>query len=368
MINRRQFLTAAGLSMLEVKAHAAGRRCVIGYQPYCLPYMQANIIRQSNSIERFMPRDVTVEWSRALAGVVITNDMISKRTDLGLMGDSPAVLAVGKGAGIVIGATGYDTGEAGALVTRMSEVKHITDLEGARVGTPFGSFSHRQLLTMLKRHHVKVDLLNLDIRLQVSRLKNETIEAACTWEPYPSYIEYLGIGRRIMTGLDIERCSCMDYNPGATQHNLRVIGAVVVTKELLEKHRDIAVGFMAAVDYAGTLMLTRPDQAAKYAWADVKELPASVVRVGMDMYVPDIRLTKNVRDHLDGVGRMWAEAKLVASGFQFQYDTAMPGEAVKLAAAKGGGASAESAGFPFLRADQKRSHDWRAYEKLDFTR
>jgi len=367
MLNRREFIMSSVGSLLLVNSvgGASKRKCVIGYQPYCLPYMQANIIRMSEAIHLYMPKDVEIEWSRALAGVIITNDMVAGRTNLGLMGDSPLAIAVDKGAGVVIGATGYDNGEAGAIVIRdnlSSTVKDMKGLAGARIGVPFGSFSHRQLLTILKRNNITAELLNLDIRLQVSRLKNDTLEACCTWEPYPSYIESLGVGRKLITGMDVDKCSCMDYNVASPKHNLVVVGAVLATDSFLKENRDIAVGYMMAMEYANSMMASNPNLAAYYAWSDVKEIPQSVIRVGMDMYVPDTRITQGVKHHLDGIGKMWAENKLIDANFKFNYSDVVEEARKRLQGKKFSGMQD---GFPFLPSKRHgEQHSWKTYSTI----
>jgi NitT/TauT family transport system substrate-binding protein len=356
---------AAVTSLATASARgAAKRKCTIGYQPYCMPYIQANIIRMSGVINRFMPSDVEVEWSRTLAGVVIINDMIAGRTNIGLMGDSPAAIGSDKGVGIVLGATSYDNGELGALVVRSNlKIKTVRELEGARIGVPFGSFSHRQLLTMLKTYSIKAELLNLDIRLQVSRLKNNTLEACCTWEPYPSYIENLGIGRRLMTGIDVDRCSCMSY-VDVPKHNLSVIGVVMGTESIVKNNRDIAVGYMMAMEYANAMIIEKPDLAAYYAWLDVQDIPQSIIRVGMDMCIPDTTLSVAVKAHLSGVGKMWEENKLVGKNFQFNYSDVAEEARKKLVNRK-----YVSPGFPgLLNEHQRKLHSWENYKSISLSK
>ena len=122
------------------------------------------------------------------------------------------------------------------------KIKEPKDLEGKNVGTPVGSFSHRQILAWSEQTGVKTNILDQSTELQITNLRAQNIAAAVTWEPYPSWLEQRGIAKRWVTGQDMA-CTCKKYYPEAVAHSFRVVGALLAIHEWLKDRPDIIQPF-----------------------------------------------------------------------------------------------------------------------------
>ncbi|MBN3940504.1 ABC transporter substrate-binding protein [Nostoc sp. NMS9] len=87
------------------------------------------------------------------------------------------------------GAMVIDESIGADVVVAQSQIKTVADLKGKKLGTNLGSFSEVFVTEMLKTANLTSDDVNL-VQLEASeipqRLKNNTIQAGHTWEPYLS--------------------------------------------------------------------------------------------------------------------------------------------------------------------------------------
>ncbi|MEK6672802.1 MAG: substrate-binding domain-containing protein [Nitrospirota bacterium] len=289
----------------------------IGYQPYCLQCQTANINKQAKLWMKHFPKGSKVEWFRSLSGPLINNNMLAEKNMFGYMCDTPGLRAMDT-VPVVTGCTGgYDTGEHGAMVVRKDlwdsgKVKSPKDLDGSKIGVPLGSFSHRQALDIIDEFKIKPRLLDQSTELQVTHMRAKNIDACVTWEPYPSYIEYLGIGHRLITGLEM-KCTCSKYYPVKVPHNWTTMNTTLMIFTWLRDRPDIMVAYLKAEEEARDMWVNDIDLAAYHSWSDIPEFPQSVVRMTMEMNTPDGRVTANTKEHLKGIARQWRSIKVLTS-------------------------------------------------------
>ncbi|MEH1815769.1 MAG: ABC transporter substrate-binding protein [Nostoc sp.] len=93
------------------------------------------------------------------------------------------------------GAIVIDESIGADVVVAQSKIKTVADLKGKKLGANLGSFSEVFVTEMLKTANLTSDDVNL-VQLEASeipqRLKNNTIQAGQTWEPYLSEAIKLG--------------------------------------------------------------------------------------------------------------------------------------------------------------------------------
>ncbi len=165
----------------------------IGYQPYGTIHWTATINKQAQLLEKYLPRGSKVVWFRALSGPIISKNLGSGKNQFGYMSETPALTVSDKVSCDLVAASGYDVGEFGSICIsnkflENGEIKEPKDLEGKKIGTVFGSFAHRQILTWMKEHHIKPLLENQTIDQQMTALTSGNLYAAALWEPYPSWL------------------------------------------------------------------------------------------------------------------------------------------------------------------------------------
>lgn len=350
----------------------------VGYQPYCTPYWTSSLNKQAQIWEKYLPKGSKVVWFRSLSGPLINNNMLAGKNQIGYMAETPALRSGDTVECDMIEVTGYDVGEAGAFCLRNDllkdgKVKEPKDLEGERVGTPFGSFSHRQCLTWSYQTGVKPNFLDQSTELQVTNLRANNIAAAVTWEPYPSWLEQREISTRWLTGQDMA-CTCKKYNPQAADHTFRVVGVSLAIFDWLRDRPDIIYAYLKSEEECRDMFNNDPDLAAYYIYSDITEVHPAVVRVVLDMMVWDGRITDQIKQHLKGAARMWREAKILSGKRTEDPDKFIDSWAeerfLQLAIndlkAQGQWTSSELAGFPNpARPDQTGRHSWKTYESIN---
>lgn len=349
----------------------------VGYQPYCTPYWTSSLNKQTQMWEKYLPKGSKVVWFRSLSGPLINNNMLAGKNQIGYMAETPAMRSGDTVDCDMIEAIGYDVGETGAFCLRndlqqSGKVKEPKDLNGERIGTPFGSFSHRQCLTWAYETGVKPNFLDQSTELQVTNLRANNIAAAVTWEPYPSWLEQREISTRWVTGRDMP-CTCKKYNPQAVDHTFRVVGTSLAIFGWLRDRPDIIQAYLKSEEECRDMLNNDRDLAAYYIWSDITEVHPAVVRVVLDMMVWDGRITDQVKQHLKGVARMWREIKILASKRTEDPDKFVDSWAddsylrlaIKELKAAGQWTSDTLPGFPNpARPDQTAAHSWKTYESI----
>lgn len=350
----------------------------VGYQPYCTPYWTSSVNKQAQIWQKYLPKGSRVVWFRALSGPLINNNMVAGKNQIGYMAETPALRSGDTVDCDMIQVTGYDVGETGAFCLRNDLMASAREkgpevLEGARVGTPFGSYSHRHCLTWAYQTGVKPNFLDQSIELEVTNLRANNIAAAVTWEPYPNWLEKRGIATRWITGQDMP-CTCKKYNPQAVDHTFRCVGASLAIFDWLRDRPDIIYAYLKSEEECRDMLTNDPDLAAYYIYSDITEVDPAVVRVDLDMMVWDGRITEQVNQHLKGVARMWRDMKILNGKRSEDPDKYVDSWAddsyLKLAIAdlkaQGQWTSDQLPGFPNpARPDQTKRHSWKTYESIN---
>ncbi|MEM5788901.1 MAG: ABC transporter substrate-binding protein, partial [Syntrophobacteraceae bacterium] len=350
----------------------------VGYQPYCTPYWTSSINKQAQLWKKYLPEGSNVVWFRSLSGPLINNNMYAGKNQVGYMAETPAMRSGDTVPCDFISVTGYDVGEAGAIcidqkLFEEGKFKEAKDLEGKKIGTPVGSFSHRQILAWSEQTGVKTNVMDQSTELQITNLRAQNITAAVTWEPYPSWLEQRGIAKRWLTGQDMD-CTCKKYYPSAVGHTYRVVGALLAIHDWLRDRPDIIASFLKAEEEARDILMNDRDLAAYYIWSDISEVHSAVIRVVLDMMVWDGRVTPECRNHLKAVAKMWREIDIIRSErtkdpikFVDEWaDDRFLRWTINDLKAKGQWTSDQLPGFPKeARPDQLQRHTWKTYENLD---
>ncbi len=349
----------------------------IGYQPYCTPYWTSSLNKQAKIWAKHLPKGSKVVWFRALSGPLINNNMFTGKNQFGYMAETPALHAGDIVTCDMVSVTGYDIGETGCIcvpnhLLKEGKLNSAKDLDGQPIGAPFGSYSHRHILTWAEQNQLKPKLLNQSIEQQMTYLRMKKIWAGALWEPYPQWLEQRGIATRWVTGADMP-CTCAKYNPDAVSHSFRVVGSTLAIHDWLRERPDIIIAYLKSEEEARYLLTNQPDLAAYYIWTDISEIPQSVVRATLDMMVWDGRITPEVTQHLTGCARMWREQRFLSherTQDPDQYVAQWADDrylrlAIQELQSQQLWTSAALPGFPKeLRPDQLKRHSWKTYENI----
>jgi len=350
----------------------------IGYQPYGTIHWTATLNKQAQLLEKYLPRGSRVVWFRALSGPVISKNMDKGKNQFGYMSETPALSVSDKVSCDLVAASGYDVGEFGSICVpnkylENGEIKTPKDLDGKKIATAFGSFSHRQILTFIKEHGIKPILENQSIDQQMTGLTTGNLYAAALWAPHPSWLEQKGVAKRWVVGNEMPNTSKF-YFPEFKTERFHDVGATLAIHDWLRERPDIIRAYLKSEEECRDMLNHDPDLAAYFIWTDVSEVPPAVIRATLDMIIWDGRINEEMKKHLKACARMWKEEgflKSPRSQNPDQYieewaDDKMLQLAMKELEKEGLWTSNKLAGFPnSINPEQLQRHDWKKYEDIN---
>jgi len=175
----------------------------IGYQPYWVG--EANIILAMKRLGLLEKMGYRVEYYRFLSGPGVNEALAADSIDAGVGGDLPTVLALSSGMKItVLASVGKSLRQAIVVGKgREKEIRRVSDLVGKKVAVAKGSTSHFFLYRTLTENGIdpaRVSIIHLSVKVQPQALAGGEVDAAATWEPWPSRLEKEGIGRILSAG------------------------------------------------------------------------------------------------------------------------------------------------------------------------
>lgn len=129
----------------------------------------------------------TAEVTGFQYGPPMMEALLGDKVDVAFTSEVPATLALGKGLQAKIIASFGSLGRGALMVTKDSFVKSILDLKGKKVGVPFGSSPHRNLLGMLKKAGLipgkDVEVLNIGRDELGAVAVKKSVDAIVAWDP-----------------------------------------------------------------------------------------------------------------------------------------------------------------------------------------
>ncbi|MBI1920991.1 MAG: aliphatic sulfonate ABC transporter substrate-binding protein [Geobacter sp.] len=205
-----------------------------------------------------------VKWSSFSAGPPINESFAAGQQDIGLLGDTPAI--IGKAAGIntrIIGLTSTGPKSLAVIVPNKSNIKSPRDLKGKKVAVVKGSYAHHLLVLVLQKGGLTtndIELINLSQGDIATAILNGNIDAAAVWEPLITKLESQGAVRVLADGTGIKKGALV----------------IIATNEFVTKNREQAKALLKAYQRGAKYIKANPKEAAQLIAADVN-LPADLL-------------------------------------------------------------------------------------------
>ena len=275
-------------------------RIVIGYQPLT-PTWGVTIVTGGRLWKPYLP-NVEIERSDFMSGMPLVKNMLAGKIDIGYIGDMPAIVLGSKSDLLqtrFIGVTDADEGgESVIYVKKGSPIKNVRELDGKSISVPFGGFTHRFAEVVAEAEHISFKFVGQSPEVGLTNLQAGKVDAYIPWEPYGKLAVVRGFAEPLIDG---------------TKYHFDSLRGVVVTKEFLERHPDIVLGWMRAELDAHKMMRERPDQAAKILFDDWKnfEVPLSLIRSDFDHSIFPDEITAQWRKVLTDGADFLSKHKLI---------------------------------------------------------
>ena len=263
---RRAALTLGLLAASFAPAAAKTIDIRIGHQSMCTDtYPAGVVVKGLNLLQKYLPHTgkyagatYDVEWSDYSSGAPITQMMLARKLDFGVMGDYPLVVngsrfqATAKEQSYLVALTNYNLTGAGngIVVPADSPVKSVRDLEGKAISVPIGSAAWGMLFEMADDEHIPIDklhIVNQDPMVGIASIATHKIAAHADFCPMSEYMEFNGTGRMIYSGAST---------------GIPYLHGIVVTRAFADKYPEIVVAYIKALIAAQAWIKADPMRAA----------------------------------------------------------------------------------------------------------
>jgi sulfonate transport system substrate-binding protein len=244
--------------------HATELRIAIQPAPLFAPIFVA---KQKHWLEDDLKKaGITVKWSSFVAGPPENESFAAGQQDVGVMGDTPALIARAAGQNTrVIGISAVGPKALAVVVPKGSTIKSPAELRGKRVAVTKGSYSHHLLYVVLKNAGLKfsdIKLIHLPPADLVSAFTRGDVDAASTWEPYLSRLEDEG-ARLLVDGTGIKKGELV----------------IIAVDEYAKQNPRLVEKFLQTYKRGQDFIKANPKQAAELIASEVKLTPEQLSKV-----------------------------------------------------------------------------------------
>lgn len=214
-----------------------------------------------------------INWKRIPGGGDVIRAMASGDAQIGEVGSSPATAAASQGIDVQIFWVLDDIANAEQLVVRAdSGIESVADLKGKKVGVPFVSTTHYQLLAALQDAGLgprDVEVLNMAPPAVAAAWERGDIDATFIWDPVLAKVKENG--KVLLSSGDVAKKGKPTFD------------VIMADKDWAAEHKDFMVKLvkvLAEADkaYVSNAAAWTPDSAevtaiAKTTGADPKDVP-----------------------------------------------------------------------------------------------
>jgi sulfonate transport system substrate-binding protein len=248
----------------SLPVHATELRIAIQPAPLFAPIFVA---KQKHWLEDDLKKaGITVKWSSFVAGPPENESFAAGQQDVGVMGDTPALIARAAGQNTrVIGISAVGPKALAVVVPKGSTIKSPAELRGKRVAVTKGSYSHHLLYVVLKNAGLKfsdIKLIHLPPADLVSAFTRGDVDAASTWEPYLSRLEDEG-ARLLVDGTGIKKGELV----------------IIAVDEYAKQNPRLVEKFLQTYKRGQDFIKANPKQAAELIASEVKLTPEQLSKV-----------------------------------------------------------------------------------------
>ena len=235
-------------------------------------------VQQSQEIEK--ATGFKINWRQFGGGGDVIRAMASGDVQLGEVGSTGVATAISQGMDVELFWILEDIAAAEALVARnVSGVNTIADLKGKKVGTPFVSTSHFQLLYALQKAGLKpadVQVLNMRPPEIAAAWGRGDIDATFIWDPVLSQVKKTG--KVLTTSGDICKQGACTFD------------GLIVTRKFAKENPEFMLALVKALakadaDYRSNPKAWTGDQAkvaavAKWSGGKAEDVPDAMALYG----------------------------------------------------------------------------------------
>lgn len=223
------------------------------------------VLKEMKLIEKYLPKtgkykDIAfkLDWQNFTSGPPITNGMMAKKLQIGMMGDYPLLVNGATGQAqqgnetklVAIIAYNVHGSGNGIVVHKDSPYYQLSDLKGKLISVPFGSAAHGMVLQAMQTRGWPADYWNLvsqSPEVGTTNLQEKKIDAHADFVPFADLLPYRGFARKIFDGAETK---------------VPTFHGVVVRKDFAEQYPEVVVAYTRALMEANAWVRANPAVAA----------------------------------------------------------------------------------------------------------
>lgn len=247
---------AASFLLFSCKEELPKRTVRIAIQPSA-GFIPMYVARYSNLIENALAeKNVTVEWQDFESDPVINDSLSADLSDIGLLGDVPAILSLMNTNKMYLVGIASRGAEAYAVLAKPNDtsIKSLKDIKNKRIATVFGSTGHEIVKNILDKNGLTFDdieFVNISAADFEYALRVGTADAIVTWEPNISRLVDSDKAKIISTGKELNTSG---VNSFIVRESYLAAGNADIIKEILNQYK-IASEQLASLDQKVLLKL-----------------------------------------------------------------------------------------------------------------
>lgn len=217
------------------------------------------VAKQKGWIEEALKaKGVAVKWTSFQAGPPMNESFAAGEQDLGVMGDSPALIARASGQDTrVVGMSASGPRMLAILVPAASPIRQPSELKGKRVAVVKGSYAHHLLALVLQGAKLgfgDVELVNLGHADIGAALQAGQVDAGAVWEPQLTRLEAEGTARVLQDGTGIKKGALV----------------IVAAQRYASKNAEVVQEVLRVYQRAADFIREHPGEAAEVLGREVK--------------------------------------------------------------------------------------------------
>jgi NitT/TauT family transport system substrate-binding protein len=251
----------------------------VGFFPSWVGGWSGAIIKNLGLWKKYLPEGSKVDWDVQVVGPPIVANLMANKSQIGYMGDMPALVATTKrdiaDIRIVEINTFSDTGQICSCMLVRSDApdfKSIDEavkwLDGKKIGVSGkGSCGDRFVSSLIRKTGIKPDVQYLDPTIIKTSLQSKKIDAAQSFQPHVAQIMNHGFGKLVFTG---SKWAAQDAN------------FLLMRKDFIDQNPEAAKGWLKADIEALQYIIGNPRETVQMV---LKELPGYTAKdLWMAMY------------------------------------------------------------------------------------
>lgn len=239
----------------------------IALQPAAL-YGPIFVVKEKGWLEQELaPKGITVRWTFFESGPPENESFAAGEQDVGVMGDSPAIIARAAGQDTrIVGMAATGPQSLAVVIPKLSKVSSPAELKGKKVGVVKGSYAHHLLALVLEGAGLTlsdIQAINLGHAEIAAALQRGDLDAGAVWEPLLTKLQDEGTARVLQDGTGIKK------------------GALVIlaTQSFASQNPELVTTVLRAYQRGHAFINAQPDEAAGLVSKDVRLSPDRLRKV-----------------------------------------------------------------------------------------